>query len=412
MFLRSLADSVASLCTFNRNYLRGLHYNDVTVVMCTIQRIEFLFDTYASIQCLPLFPIFSSRNISCMEIEDVKISRKKPIYPVGAGLFKYLKLYQRDGKLPIAYADLLHFHETVPVMDKFGVDTHWETPIYPPYMQDQLYEGLKIIYAQLKASGNTRIVQHKIIDRIEYCGFGNTRPFRIRIINRLNDVYDYFYIKQADASRIYGLELEEILSPNQVNYIYDRDTLVEEHIVGIPGDVFSQTRMFNPDYNQTRIAKEFVKFNERCIISLLGDMRAYNFVMQITPDFDDFQFRIRAIDFDQQFYEGNPKVYMPQFFKENFPYVKLSMEHLTEKTVLQYQQEERSSIVHRVRSERHRIKDLRDASKTQQLSTPENIIQLREGFALFHENENYHKCKSMTDIVELNVKNVIRQVKL
>ncbi|MBD1429561.1 MULTISPECIES: hypothetical protein [Sphingobacterium] len=347
-----------------------------------------------------------------MEIEDVVISRKKPIYPVGQGLAKYLKMYQRDAKLPISYFDLLNFQETVPVMDKFGNDTFWETPLYPPYIQDQLYDGLKIIYAKLKASGNTRIVQHKIIDRIEYCAFGNTRPFRIRIINRLNDVYDYFYIKQADASRIYGLELEEILSPNQVNYLYDFETLVEEHIVGIPGDVFSKTRMDHPDYNQTRIAKEFVKFNERCTIALLGDMRSYNFVMQITPDFDDFQFRIRAIDFDQQFYEGNPKVYMPQFFKECFPYVKLCMEHLNDKTVLQYQQEERSSIVHRVRSERHRIKDLRDASRGQELSTPENIRQLKEGYAKIYNNDQYYRCKTMTDIVELNVKNVIRSVQI
>ncbi|AIM35669.1 hypothetical protein KO02_02505 [Sphingobacterium sp. ML3W] len=347
-----------------------------------------------------------------MEIEDVRISRKKPIFAVGDGLHKYLRMYQRDAKFPITYKDLLTFTETIPVLDKYGNDTYWETPLYPPYLIDNLYEGLKIIYAKLKASGNTRIVQHKYIDRVEYCAFGNTRPFRIRIVNRLNDVYDYFYIKQADASRIYGLELEEILSPNQVNYMVDNETLVEEHIVGIPGDTFAKQRMYTPDYNLTRISKEFVKFNERCIITLLGDMRAYNFVVQITPDFDDFQFRIRAIDFDQQFYEGNPKVYMPQFFKENFPYVKLSMEHLTEKTVLQYQQEERSSIVHRVRSERHRIADLRDASKTQQLSTEANIKQLREAYAISTANLQYLKCKTMTDIVELNVKNVIRQVQL
>ncbi|MCT1523427.1 MULTISPECIES: hypothetical protein [Sphingobacterium] len=347
-----------------------------------------------------------------MEIEDVKISRKKPVFPVGAGLLKYLKMYQRDSRLPIAYADLLNFDETVPVIDKNGVDTYWEIPLYPQHVQDHLYEQLKIVYAELKASGNTRIVQHKVIERIEFCAFGNTRPFRIKIVNRLNDVYDYFYIKQADASRIYGLELEEILSPNQVNYLYDRSTLVEEHIVGIPGDVFAKSRMYTPDYNQTRIAKEFVKFNERCVISLLGDMRAYNFVMQITPDFDDFQFRIRAIDFDQQFYEGNIKVYMPQFFKENYPYVKLSMDHLNEKTVLQYQQEERSSIVHRVRSERHRIKDLRDASKTQQLSTEENIIKLREAHAQYYDDPKYLQCQSMTDIIERNVKNVIRSVQL
>lgn len=318
-----------------------------------------------------------------MEIEDVIISRKKPIFPVGTGLLRYLKSYQREGRLPLVYRDLLEFRETVPVMDKHGNDTLWEIPIYPPHVQDQLYDQLKIVYAKLKASGNIRIVEHKIVERIEYCSFGNTKPFRIKIVNKLNDVYDYFYIKQADASRIYGLELEEILSPNQVNYIYDRDTLVEEHIAGIPGDVFAKNGIQRLDFNQTRIAKEFVKFNERCIISLLGDMRAYNFVMQITPDFDEYQFRIRAIDFDQQFYEGNPKVYMPQFFKENYPYVKLSMEHLNERTVLQYQQEERSSIVHRVRSERHRIKDLRDASQMQQLSSPENIKMLREGYAKF-----------------------------
>lgn len=345
-------------------------------------------------------------------MEDVKISRKKPVYAVSAALRKYLRHYEREARMPIGYEQLLDFYETVPVMDKHGRDTLWETPIYPPHIQENLYNGLKIIYAELKASGNTRIVEHKYIDRVEYCAFGNTHPFRIRIVNRLNDVYDYFYVKQADASRIYGLELEQIISPNPVNYVVGEQTLVEEHIVGIPGDVFAKSLMHNPDYNPKRIAKEFVKFNERCITTLLGDMRAYNFVVQITPDFDDFQFRIRAIDFDQQFYEGNPKVYMPQFFKDNLAYVQLCMEHLTDRTALQYQQEERSSIVHRVRSERHRIANLRDVSNTEELSTPENVRQLREGYAAYYENDQYLKCRTMTDIIELNIKNVIRQVKL
>lgn len=345
-------------------------------------------------------------------MDDVKISRKKPVYAVSPALRKYLRHYEREARMPIGYEDLLEFYETLPVMDKNGRDTLWETPLYPPHVQENLYNGLKIIYAELKASGNTRIVEHKYIDRVEYCAFGNTHPFRIRIVNRLNDVYDYFYIKQADASRIYGLELEQIISPNTVNYLVGGQTLVEEHIVGIPGDVFTKSLMHNPDYNPKRIAKEFVKFNERCIITLLGDMRSYNFVVQITPDFDDFQFRIRAIDFDQQFYEGKPKIYMPQYFKDNLAYVQLCMTHLTDRTALQYQQEERSSIVHRVRSERHRIAALRDVSNTEELSTPENVTQLREGYAAYYENNNYLKCHTMTDIIELNIKNVIRQVKL
>src|SRR5690606_4902918 len=169
--------------------------------------------------------------------------------------------------------------------------------------------------------------------------------------------------------------------------------------------------MHNPDYNPKRIAKEFVKFNERCIITLLGDMRSYNFVVQITPDFDDFQFRIRAIDFDQQFCEGNPRIYMPQYFKDNLAYVQLCMEHLTDRTALQYQQEERSAIVHRVRSERHRIAALRDAPNTEELSPPDHVKQLREGYAAYYENNQDRKCQPMSDISELNIKSGIMQVK-
>lgn len=343
-----------------------------------------------------------------METGDVKISKKKPIYAVSSELRKYLRLYQRDARLPIDYGDLLNFHESFPVMDKAGNDTFWESPLYPPHDIQRIHQGLKVAYALLKASGNLRIVEHKYIDRIDYCTFGNSNPFRIKIVNQLNDMYDYFYVKRADASRIYGLELEEIFSPNQVNYLVENKTLVEEHIAGIPGDVFAKNYLNRSDYNRTRIAKEFVKFNERCKITLLGDMRSYNFVMQITPDFDDYQFHLRAIDFDQQFFEGNPRVYMPQFFKENRAFVKLAMDHLNDKTVLQYQQEEQSSIMYQARSERHRLRELRDVSKRDRISTVENIIELRDGLAKFNNNEAYFKCNSMTDIIELNIKNVIR----
>jgi hypothetical protein len=61
----------------------------------------------------------------------------------------------------------------------------------------------------------------------------------------LNDNYTNFYIKKADASRIYGLELEEILSPNRINFLLYKDTLIEEHILGIPGDVFIDQHLEN-----------------------------------------------------------------------------------------------------------------------------------------------------------------------
>src|SRR5690606_41490314 len=115
-----------------------------------------------------------------MDLEEVKISRKKPVYAVSPALRKYLRHYQRDARMPISYKHLLDFYETLPVMDKNGRDTLWETPIYPPHIQENLYNGLKTIYAQLKASGNTSIVVHKYIDRLEYCPIDNPHLLRMR----------------------------------------------------------------------------------------------------------------------------------------------------------------------------------------------------------------------------------------
>jgi hypothetical protein len=130
------------------------------------------------------------------------------------------------------------------------------------------------------------------------------------------------------------------LSPSRINYFTFQNTLVEEHIAGIPGDQFMLNYLHNSEFNKVRIAKEFVKFNERCFVRLLGDMRSYNYVFDITPDFEEVQFRLRAIDFDQQSYEGKRTIYLPQFFKENLPLVQLTLDLLTPATIRQYQKEE------------------------------------------------------------------------
>jgi len=62
-----------------------------------------------------------------------------------------------------------------------------------------LYEGLKRIYALLKVDGDFSVVEHLYVDRVDFCSFGNSTPFRIRIVNAYNDNQDYYYIKKADA---------------------------------------------------------------------------------------------------------------------------------------------------------------------------------------------------------------------
>jgi hypothetical protein len=156
-----------------------------------------------------------------------------------------------------------------------------------------------------------------------------------------------------------------------------------------------------------RIAKEFVKFNERCFLRLLGDMRAYNFVFIITPDFDDYKFFIRAIDFDQQFYEGSKNIYLPQFFKENYPFVELVQKHLNREVVQQYQQEERALIARRIREERYRLRDLRDVVVKDEISTPEKIKQLGHELAEHYDDPVFSRCKSMGEIIDRSLKRVL-----
>lgn len=337
-----------------------------------------------------------------------KISRKKRSFPVTKTFARYLQRHGRATRLPVTY-DLLHgYDNAIPLYDREGKDTLWETVLYPPHMIEEIHQGLKRTYSILKASGSTQAEEHLHIERIDYCVFGNSKPFRIKIVNNYNEVHDYFYFKIADTSRIWGLELEHLLSPYRINYLVDDQTLIEEHISGVPGDVFVVQYMQRPEFNPKRIAKEFVKFNERCFMRLLGDMRSYNFVFDITQDFDDIQFRMRAIDFDQQNYEGRKQIYLPQFFKENHPFVSLVMTHLHPEVIKQYQVEERSLFTRRVRAEFHRLSDLQRTLALEELSLPEKIIQLREELYVHHQQKKFLQCSTMPQILHLHIKSVIR----
>jgi hypothetical protein len=342
-------------------------------------------------------------------VEANKPSRKKPMFPVGARLRSYLKQHGREVHLPLAYQDLLRFTYSVPIKDRFGNDTLWESASYDMREWDFLREGLVHVYAMLKTEGDLSFVNHLDVARIDYCSFGNSHPFRIRIVNKFNDNYDHYYIKFGDASRIYGLELEHILSPNRFTFLIDRQTLVEEHIPGIPGDIFINQMMNDATTNKIRLAKEFVKFNERCFVRLLGDMRSYNFVVDITPDIEDYQYRIRAIDFDQQSYEGRRILYLPQFFKENKALVEMTLQYLNSESIAQYQAEERTLMAFRLASARYRIKDLLDTMSKDTISTPEKVQQLSSELATFFEHNTYAKCRSMGQLVKTNMKHLLQK---
>ena len=341
--------------------------------------------------------------------EADKPMMKKDLFPVSERLQHYLHLYGRDISLSITYKDLLNYRYSTALRNKKGKLTHWETAIYDLKEMEFLKEGLIKTYAALKTEGNLTYTKHLDVERIDFCEFGNSVPFRIRIINRINDNYDHYYIKAADASRIYGLELEHLLSPNRITFLHHKNTLVEEHIPGIPGDVFLDDYLNEPETNKIRIAKEFVKFNERSFARLLGDMRSYNFVIDITPDIEDYQYRIRAIDFDQQCYEGRKNLYLPQFYRENFEYVDLVLKTLSPDVIEQYQTEEQTAMAHRVFASRRQLIELLNIMAKDELSDSYKIKMLRDELNS-HFNTNYFsKCHTMGAIVKRQLKIVLQK---
>ncbi|MCB0462708.1 MAG: hypothetical protein KDC81_08395 [Flavobacteriaceae bacterium] len=334
-------------------------------------------------------------------MDDLKISKKKPSYPVSDKLNTYLSEYNRNIRIPIFYDDLLRFQGSVVVYDKNDEDTLWIRVYYSQFEREEIDLSLKKVYTILHSDGNQRTIPFLNVDAIDYCTFGNSKPFRIKIRNILNDNYTYFYVKKADASRIYGLELEHMLSPYNLNFLVYKDTLIEEHIAGIPGDEFIKTMLPNcSSTEKSQIAKEFVKFNERCMIRLLGDMRSYNYVIVPTHDFDHVVFKIRAIDFDQQSFEGKFNIYRPQFFKENYEMVKMVSERFQKESIDQYKIEERSIVAKRMISYHDRIEELMDCIINDTISLKEHIDLLKTKIYDYTNDIKFMKSKNMGEILK------------
>jgi len=343
---------------------------------------------------------------AAMQNDTFPATPKKPMFPIGDGLRGYLRAFKRERDLTLTYERLRGFTEAIPLVDPDGKPTLWDTVIYDGSEMRALNEALKEVYALIKVDGDMSVVSHLYADRVDFCTFGNSMPFRIRIVNAYNDNQDYIYIKKADASRVYGLELEHLLSPNRLNFITRGSTLIEEHIAGIPGDIFIERWLQRPELSPVRVAKELIKFNERCFVQLLGDMRSYNFVFVVTPDFEDFQIKIRAMDFDQQSYNGRKNFYRAQFFKENAALVRFCTRQLRIETANQYQREEQTMMMRRAELAARRLSLLLAAMERDPISPPEKVHALRESLAEHYGRPEYRLCESMGALVRENLESI------
>ena len=126
---------------------------------------------------------FEAENYSKEDIDHIEASKKKPSYPVSKEFAAYLTEYGREEKIPIKYTDLLDWQESIPVYDKEGEDTLWRSVMYPQHQQDEIFSALTEIYGLMKTGGNMKVIEHLTVAQIDFCQFGNTNPFRVKIKN-------------------------------------------------------------------------------------------------------------------------------------------------------------------------------------------------------------------------------------
>ncbi len=329
--------------------------------------------------------------------------RQKTKYAVSPSLRQYLYHFDRQREIPKVYDELCRFTGAIPYEDPTGRETLWLTVMYPPEVFAELRPRLTSIYSELKLGRGAEEHEHLLVDRIDFGDFGNSKPFRVRVTNLFNDNSDYFYVKQADASRIYGLELEHILSPNRINYLVNGNTLIEEHIAGVPGDMFIRDYLPRKGLNKVRIAKEFTKFNERSFIRLLGDMRSVNYVVDITPDFEEVQYRVRAIDFDQQSYEGKGNIYLAFRFKSNREVTRLAFDVLNRKSIDQYVAEEHAQMVRRAKVESSRLRALLGVMRREDIAPREHVVTLARELDRMHATTGFGDCQSMGELTAMHI---------
>ena len=120
-------------------------------------------------------------------MDDKLISKKKPFYKVSKYLNLYLNNFNRWKPFSISYDDLLRFKGSVNVYDSSENDTLWIRVYYNNLERDEIDENLKKVYKILHSDGNNSRLEHLNIDAIDYCTFGNSKPFRINDLPAKSD---------------------------------------------------------------------------------------------------------------------------------------------------------------------------------------------------------------------------------
>ena len=79
--------------------------------------------------------------------------------------------------------------------------------------------------------------------------------------------------------------------------------------------------------------------------------------------------------------------------------VALAGEVLNERTINQYQIEERSRLLRRIKHSHDILEDLLSTMETEMLSTEEKIDQLKNELSKFHGDSSFLACETMASVL-------------
>jgi hypothetical protein len=90
---------------------------------------------------------------------------------------------------------------------------------------------------------------------------------------------------------------------------------------------------------------------------------------------------------------------MPQYFRENNPILNLGFQSMSPILELQYQKEERTRLLTRVKAASNQLPLLLTAMKKEVLSTEENIAKLRAEMSELYEDDHFLHAKTMGELL-------------
>lgn len=183
-----------------------------------------------------------------------------------------------------------------------GLEAQFIVPMaVPKAIKEKKLEQVKKIASHLWG-GNDDIkrVFHKIDGMTCHeLIYGRTNPLRVKV-HFGNHTEKVFYAKELDEKRLFGIELEDILSEHKYNYSASGGAIYEDEVKG--DEIY---RLSNEARNDVSFLEEMAKLDYRAFLMLLKDLNPianpHNCVVSKRTLREGYTYEVRPIDFDGLF---------------------------------------------------------------------------------------------------------------